>query len=297
MNEYKAPRAEMKELAPGVYAYLQPAAYFTSNAGLIVGKKEAIAVDSLTNKAMVESFIGEIRKVTDNPVRFLINTHVHGDHIYTNHFFTEATVICSSQCREDTKKIPPDSIEAIKQRVTEMSFEGAKITPQDLVFEKTLTFYQDEREVRLVCLGPGHSRSDTFVYLPKEKVVFCGDLMFGGPPLSLMGSVSCHIQNLGILASLDAKTYVPGHGPVLGKEALYASHEYLVLLRDEARKCFDKGIGYEEAAKTIDMSRFKEWSRSGLILANCARAYSEFRGEEPGSQININLTELVRRQE
>ena len=303
MNKgYKAPTAEMKELAFGVYAYLQPIGWFQSNTGLIVGKKEAIVVDSLTNKAMAESFLSAIKKVTDKPVHFLINTHIHGDHTYTNHLFKDALVITSSRCREETKKLSPHEIELYKEAFPEMSFEGAKITPQDMTFEKALTFYQGERDIRLVCLGPGHSQSDTFVYLPKEKIVFCGDLLFVGlPAQTLMGCLSCQIQNLDVLASLDAKTYVPGHGLIAGKEAVYEFREYLVVLRDEARKCFDTGMSYDEAAKKVDLGRFKEWGHPELTLANCARAYSEFRGESPATELNVEeiwpkMVELIRQQ-
>jgi hypothetical protein len=75
MATVKAPASEMKELAPGVYAFLQPhLGWFVSNAGLIVGKKEAIVIDSLTNRNQVEDFLGKIKSVTDKPIRFL---HAH----------------------------------------------------------------------------------------------------------------------------------------------------------------------------------------------------------------------------
>jgi cyclase len=290
METAKAPVTEMKELAPGVYAFLQPhLGWFVSNAGLIVGKKEAIVIDSLTNKSQVEDFLGKIRAVTDKPIRFLINTHIHGDHIYTNHFFKDAIAICSLGAREELNRRDTDELEnRVKPSFPEISFEGAKVTPQDLAFDKTLTIYQDEREIRLVDLGPGHCESDTYVYLPKERIVFCGDLLFSGSPqMLLMGCLSGLIQNLDIIASLDAKIYVPGHGPVGGKELVYAMREYLVVVRDESRKCFDRGMSYDQAAQTIDIGRFKEWGLTELLYVNCARAYSEFRGEPPASPLNI----------
>lgn len=79
---------KMEELADGVYAYIQAkGTWFVSNAGLIIGTQDTIVIDSLSNKEMVQGFIHEIGKVTDKPVKFLINTHSHGDHIWTNHYF------------------------------------------------------------------------------------------------------------------------------------------------------------------------------------------------------------------
>jgi cyclase len=288
MSEYKAPIAEWKELSPGVYAYLQPRGWFQNNAGLIVGAKGAIIVDSLTNKPMVKGFIKKIKEVTDRPIHFLINTHTHGDHIYTNHFFPEATVICSSRAREITKNMDPHEIELMKQFFPDMSFEEARVTPQDMTFEKKLVIFQDDREVQLIDLGPGHSQSDTIVYLPKEKIVFCGDLlMTGSPQQTMSGCIHLLMQNLDFLASLDIKMYVPGHGPISSRDDVYAMREYLVVVREESRKCFDKGMTFVEAAETIDIGKFKNWGFTELLYANCARAYSEFKGEEPAAELNI----------
>jgi cyclase len=290
MNKYRAPEGELKELARGVYAYIQPAAKFTSNAGLIVGKQEAIVVDSLTNKYMVEKFISKIKEVTDKPVRFLINTHWHADHTWTNHFFTEAKSIGTARCRgEIMKLISGDDIQFFKKVYPEniMSFEGAKYTPQDIVFEKTLNLFQDDREIRTIDLGPAHTQSDSIVYLPKEKIVFCGDLVLMGMPQQLLhGYTAGIIQSLDFLSSLDAKLYVMGHGPfTTSKEAIYEMREYVMVVRDEARKCFDKGMSFEEAATTIDIGKFKAWGELQVLFANCARAYSEFRGEPPACDL------------
>jgi cyclase len=288
MSDYKAPAAEMKELCPGVYAYIQPKGWFQNNTGLIVGDKEAIVVDSLTNKSMVENFISKIKTITKKPVRFLINTHMHGDHIYTNHYFPDATVISSSRCREVTKKTDPHEIELMKTLFPQMSFEDARITPQDMTFEKKLTIYHGEREIQIIDLGPGHSPSDVIVYLPKEKLVFCGDLLMNGSPQQTMGgSISLLIQNLDYLASLDVNMYVPGHGPVSKRDALYTMREYLIVIREESRKCFDKGMTWDQAAETIDIGKFKDWGNTELNYPNCARAYSEFRGEELACELPI----------
>ena len=298
MNKYRAPEGELKELARGVYAYIQPAAKFTSNAGLIVGKQEAIVVDSLTNKYMVEKFISKIKEVTDKPVRFLINTHWHADHTWTNHFFPEAKTIATARCRQEIiKLLPSDDVKFFQKIIPEhvMSFEGAKYTLQDIVFENSLSLYQGEREIRIIDLGPAHTQSDSIVYLPKERIVFCGDLVLEGlPPQLLHGNTTGTIKALGFLSCMDAALYVVGHGPPsASKRPIYESREYVEVVRDEARKCFDKGMGLEEAAATIDIGRFKEWGEPQVLYANCARAYSEFRGEPPVSELPKEILEKI----
>src|SRR5512137_1379616 len=95
--------AEFRKLAEDVYAFLQPPLICYSSAGVMIGDREVIVVDSLTNAAMTQSLRAEIRRVTDKPIRFLINTHSHLDHVYTNHLFPEATVISTHRGREQTK--------------------------------------------------------------------------------------------------------------------------------------------------------------------------------------------------
>lgn len=291
MNEFKAPNAEMKELTPDIYVFIQPSTVYVSNAGLIVGKNDAIVIDSLTNKYMVENFIGKIKQVTDRPISLLINTHAHADHILTNHFFVNTKTICTSRCREVTANWT--ITEERKRLFPHMSFEGSKFTPQDITFDKALTIYQDGREIRLIDLGPGHSQSDTIVFLPKEKIVFCGDLLtIGLPPQALWGSVSCWIQNLDIMASLDADIYVPGHGPISGRETVYEYRQLIALIRDEARKCFYKGMSYDEAAQKMDLGRFKESNPSAFLMPNIVRCYCEFRGEQPSSPLPSDVNPL-----
>lgn len=287
-------KTELKEVAPNVYAYIQEnGEWFVNNAGLIVGDKYTVVVDTLANEPRVKRFIDELKKVTDKSARFLINTHGHGDHTWTNHFFPEATTICQTRCREVAQADVRTDNETLSKRYAKLfpkvDFTGAKCTPQDIIFEKELTLYIDpDRPIKAVYAGMSHTNAgDTYVYLPKEKVVFCGDLLFSEPctPFAQMGYIPGLIRALDELATLDADTYVPGHGPVSSKEALYRARDYLVFIYEEARKRFKRGMTLDEAVEDIDLGPYKGWGEMGRIVGNVARAYSEFRGEPPGTPL------------
>src|SRR5512147_2932385 len=94
---------EFRKLTKDVYAFLQPPLIWYSSVGVIIGDRDVIVVDSLTNAAMTQSLLTEIRRVTDKPIRYLINTYSHADHVYTNYLFLEASVISPHRCREETK--------------------------------------------------------------------------------------------------------------------------------------------------------------------------------------------------
>src|SRR5574337_1323912 len=126
---------ELRQLAKGVYAYLQPALVWYSSAGVIIGDRDVIVVDSLTNAEMTRSLQAEILRVTDKPIRFLVNTHSHADHVYTNHLFPEATVISSHRGRERTQanlraQAQHDALFA--KLFPDVDFSGGRYTLQDI---------------------------------------------------------------------------------------------------------------------------------------------------------------------
>jgi cyclase len=208
--------AELRKLAGGVYAYLQPPLVWYSSAGVIVGDRDVIVVDSLTNAAAAQDLRTEIRRVTDKPIRFLINTHWHPDHVFTNHLFPEATVIGSHRTRELTlagQEVQGKHTALFARLFPDVDFSGGRYTPQDMSFSGTLSLYQGQREVRVIELGQGHSESDVVVYLPAEQIVFCGDVFVNGmAPLPGEGHVTQAIANYEAIEALEADLYVAGHG-------------------------------------------------------------------------------------
>ncbi len=297
LEELSNLNAELKEVAAGVYAYFQlPGTWMVSNAGLIVGKEHNVVVDSLVNEAMISDFISEIRRVADKPARFLINTHHHSDHTWTNHFFSKSTVICHRNCREATVEDQAIDPKLYEMMFSHLKFDGAKVTPQGITFEKELILYESPRQIHMVYSGPAHTKGDIFVYLPQDGVVFCGDLLFYNcTPLALMGYISGWIDVLETLSKLDADIYVPGHGPITDSKGVLECKDYLIHIKGEARKFYEAGLNAYEASLEIDLGPWKSWGDSERIVANVERLYSEFRGEEPAAPLDaMNLFTQMR---
>ncbi|MGE5259017.1 MAG: MBL fold metallo-hydrolase [Hyphomicrobiales bacterium] len=163
--------SEFRKLAKDVYAFLQPPLIWYSSAGGVIGDRDVIVIDSLTNAAMTQSLRREIHRVTDRPVRFLINTHSHADHVYTNYLFPEAMVISSHRGREKTEanqNVQAKHDALLPRLFPDVDFTDGRYTIQDLSFSGTLCMYQGEREVRVLELGVGHSESDVVVHLSEE---------------------------------------------------------------------------------------------------------------------------------
>ena len=274
---------EFRKLAKDVYAFLQPPLICYSSAGVIIGDRDVIVVDSLTNAAMAQSLLTEIRRVTDKPIRFLINTHSHFDHVYTNHFFPEATVISTHRGREETKanQKAQDKHDALFAKLfSDVDLRGGRYTLQDVTFSGRLFFYQGEREVRVLELGVGHSESDVAVHLPGEKIVFCGDVFMNGlPPLPGEGHVTQTIDHYKAIEALEGEIYVAGHGNPGTLADVRAQRAQLESQFQHARECFKKGMSYDAALKAFADDTIPLDFQRLIILSS----YWEFTGRRPES--------------
>jgi len=297
-KEYTVPTWEsgVKQLAPNIYAYIQAkATWYWNNAGFIVGNDYVVVVDSLATVGLTQKFRDEIKKITDKPVRYLINTHHHGDHTYGNHVFAGATIIAHDYCRREVIEAGIMDPVLLNTIFPEFDFRGIAATPADITFDKQLTLHMYGREVRLLHFGPGHTVDDIIVYLPAEGIIFAGDFIFlYSTPLGMEGSFAGWLRNLDAMEKLGAQTYVPGHGPVCGAEGLNLCRDYLVFIQGEAKKRFDKGMTVDEAAKDIDLGHFKQWPNHERILLNVERLWREFRGEDPATS-KLDVAEVFLR--
>ena len=135
---------------------------------------------------------------------------------------------------------------------------------------------------------PAHATNDSLVWFPEQATLFCGDLIFnGGTPFLLMGSVTGAIDVLGnVVRPLDARTLVPGHGPVFhDEEPLDETLRYLRFVLDLAHQGRDARVSPLEAAHDINLGRFADWPDAERIVGNLHRAYAELDGTERGGAI------------
>src|SRR5512136_1674143 len=289
---------EFRKLAKDVYAFLQPPLICYSSAGVIIGDRDVIVVDSLTNAAMTQSLLAEIRRETDKPIRFLINTHSHFDHLYTNHLFPEATVISTHRAREETnanRKVQDKHDALFAKLFSDVDLRGGRYTLQDMSFSGSLSFYQREREVRVLELGVGHSESDVVVHLPGEKIVFCGDVFLNAMPcLPGEGHVTQAIAHYKAIEALEADIYVAGHGDPGTLADVRAQQTLLERQFQHAWECFNRGMSYDAALQALAGVGIPLAFQRLTILAS----YWEFTGKrpestDPASQNHMTLLQSI----
>jgi cyclase len=278
----------MIEIGPQIFAYVQASGFDPhgdtgiANSGLIVGAESAVAVDALMVPSMTRKLVAAIKKTTRRPVARLINTHHHLDHTGGNRLFRDATIIATDKCREELAPgFPPlPLIQRFMPRFAK-EFPLLKLALPTVTFRDHLVVHDGDREIRLWHPGTAaHTVGDAAVFLPKERILFAGDLAFHYvTPLAFQGHVGQWIKAANRLLTFDADVIVPGHGPIGTKKDLAYMRDYLVLVRREARKRFDAGMPPEDAAREIKLGAYAFWSDPERILPNVARCYQEFRNE------------------
>lgn len=298
MNHDHRPGGEptVTEVADRVFAYIQPdGSWWINNAGFIVADHHTIAVDACSTDRRTRALIGTIAAHAAVPVTTLINTHHHGDHTNGNYLFEGATIIGHERCREILLAEGSAGITALREAGVFMGPDGAPdwgeavVEPPFVTFTERLKVFAGDIEAQVSYIGtPAHTTNDAVIWLPEQKVLYCGDLLFnGGTPFLLMGSLSGSIESIETLKSFDAEVVVPGHGDVCDLSVADEVRDYLLFIDDLARRAHADGLTPLEAARSADLGRFAELSDSERIVGNLHRAYAELEGLERGGRIDV----------
>jgi glyoxylase-like metal-dependent hydrolase (beta-lactamase superfamily II) len=273
----------MVEVGSNVFAYVQATGETgISNSGLIVGADTGIAIDALMVPSMTRRLLAAIQETTAKRIGQLINTHHHLDHTGGNGAFRGATIIATEKCRDALAPgFPPvPLLQRFMPRFAE-EFPLLEVELPTVTFADRMIIRDGEHEIHLWHPGmTAHTVGDAAVFLPRERVLFAGDIAFHYvTPLAFQGHVGNWIKAADRLLALDADVIVPGHGPVGSKKDLRGMRDYLALVRREARKRYQAGMPAEAAAREIKLGVYAAWREAERILPNVMRCYQEFRNE------------------
>ncbi|MCH0540294.1 MBL fold metallo-hydrolase [Streptomyces sp. MUM 203J] len=277
----------LREVADGVHAYLQPdGGWCLNNAGFVVSDGSSLLVDTAATQARALALKKAVAAVSPTPPRFVVNTHSHGDHTFGNHVFTDHAVVVA---HEETRA----EMDAVGLHLTtlwpEVSWGEVSVALPTVTFRGRLTLHIGTTPVELVPMGPAHTAVDTAVWLPRQRVLFAGDLLLSGAtPFCLMGSISGSLKAVAEMRALRPEVIVAGHGPVAGPELLDTAERYFHWLRDTADKGLAAGLTPLETAREADLGEWDGLLDSERLVPNLHRAYAEARGAAPGAPLDIN---------
>ncbi|AIT80478.1 MBL fold metallo-hydrolase [Novosphingobium pentaromativorans] len=284
------------DIGNGVYGYVQPdGTWGWSNAGLIVSEGQTLLIDTLMSIPLTRDMLDQFRARVAGAAKIdrVLNTHANPDHFFGNEVVADAEIIATEKTRQDMAEFDPAMLRNLKENHARMGVAGEflyetmgrkfdfagvdRVVLPTQVFDRSMTLIVGGKTIELADLGPAHTASDTIAWLPDERVVFTGDLLFNeGHPIMWAGPVENWIAACQHIIDLDPEVVVPGHGPITDTGAVANMKAYFEYIRDEARRRWEAGMDFESAASDIAMTEFRGWSDPERIVANVFSLYRQW---------------------
>jgi quinoprotein relay system zinc metallohydrolase 2 len=257
-------------IAEGVFSYSSIHALMTQanqgaicNLGVIVGDEAVAVVDSGGSMLEADAFIAAIKALTQKPVRYVINTHMHPDHVFGNAAFRDmgAKIVGHHNLPRGLSDRQDFYLKRFRDLMGETAMTGVEIVAPSLLVDDQLTLDLGQRKLELRAWKPAHTDNDLTVFDTKSRTLFGGDLVFTQHVPTLDGSLLGWMRQLDALAAIPAAHIVPGHGPVSADwpQAIEAEREYFDVLARDLRKSIADGQIISEAVKTAAQSERGKW--------------------------------------
>ena len=259
-----------------------------SNAGAVALDNFIVAIDPTMMPWAARAFRQKLERRFDLPVRFLLVTHYHVDHVFGTVPFKDTCIVGSTALtanileRKDTRW-SPEALEQWKQNSPDEDtswIDGVEILVPTLSFEDKLEIRDGDLVIEFYHTG-GHTNCSTYAYVPHERVLFAGDLMFAkGFPYA--GDPTCDpdrwMAAFRDFLALDFETLVPGHGPLVGRDEVEKHLAFFEALRDATKDAIEAGKGHDaiEVPEFYNLGEMTNW----VIQATLERWYAFYGGVE-----------------
>lgn len=279
------------EIAPGIFvaegavALVAPAnGGHIANLGFIVGETGVAVIDTggsfLTGRRMLAS----IREQTDLPIRFVINTHAHPDHMFGNAAFADigATFVAHHRFNAALAQRGPHYLAANLALLGEERFAGTILTPATRGVDTEMILDLGEREIRLLAHATGHTDNDLSIIDDKTGTAFLGDLLFVRHVPALDGSLRGWVKTMKKLRTQEFDRVVPGHGPasIAWPQALAPQMRYLNRLAKDLKASIANGASINEASRQAGLDERDAWDLfDEFNMRNATTGFAELEWE------------------
>ncbi len=293
-QNFKSQHFHIENVSEGVYAAIHSiGGHAICNAGIVDLGEETLIFDTFLSPLAAEDLLKAARNLTENPVKFVVNSHYHNDHIRGNQvFLPEARIISTPKTREMIKENEPKTIEEEKgysQKTLEELRENysteqdsakslgllmwigyyeaiieshpiLRTTLPDSTFNDTLIIKGTQKKVVLISFKNGHTVDDVVMYLPEDKILFTGDLVFiGMHPYLADGSPDTLLQILDTLKKFDIEKIIPGHGDIGGLDDIDNMIHYIKTMQSQVESLIGDGKSPKDLSESDIAEPFNKW--------------------------------------
>jgi cyclase len=275
-QERAPPDVVVKQIAPDLYFLFD---FDGSNCVFLVTDDGVLLIDTRTHPREGRDLLARIRKVTDKPVKWVINSHFHGDHHMGNIVFKElgATFVAQEETARIMARVQPKEMARRIEGFAKRGLDPAevKLVLPDVTFSDRMIIRLGGREVRLFYLGPGQQAGDTFVTFPHARALFTPGA-FGKhsmPNMLFTPSVDNWVKLLNEVAAMDVDTILPAHGDVATRAD---AKELAAMLADEyatVKDAVNRGVPLDQAIATLTFPQYKDWRNYGRLQAEIKALY------------------------
>jgi glyoxylase-like metal-dependent hydrolase (beta-lactamase superfamily II) len=302
MSRSEAEPGSLKQIVPGVWFREGDIANLGHCNNIIIEMKDYLIVVDANFPSGARLAMADAKKVSSKPVKYVFDTHHHGDHAYGNPVWTEAGAITLAHkgVVDEMKRVEPgrwQSTAKTRKDVAELNLPTAE--PPKQTFEKSPYVMDDgSRRVEFHFFGWAHTRGDGFVYLPKEQVLCTGDAVANGPYNALMdANVANWPKVIQQARKLKVAHVLPGHGGAAGPEILSGQENFFLELHKSVKAAIDHGKKLDDIVKmdggkpvstSIQLPQsVKNWVGNGFP-GQVRTTYQEITQNKPAAEVSGN---------
>jgi glyoxylase-like metal-dependent hydrolase (beta-lactamase superfamily II) len=268
------PSNKTREIAEHVYVIPDQRVNLVPNIGIIVGHDGVLVIDTGMGPKNAETVLNEVKKITSERIAYLTVTHFHPEHgMGAQAFPSGTTIIYPMDQKTELREKGTDIIKMFNGFSPEIAdlLKPVKITMPNVTFREEAEVDLGDIPVQLLHWGPAHTRGDEFVFLPKQRILFGGDVVVNRffpimPDSDANGSN--WIGMLERMEKMNAAIVVPGHGEVGDAGLITNMREYLVFVRDRVQQMKSQGSTLTDTEKALEpeiRAKYKDWDNPNWI--------------------------------
>lgn len=265
---------QVTEVAPGLFFQYH---HQESNNAWLVTDDGVLVIDTRQHPRRAQELLASIRKTTDKPIKWVVNTHAHGDHYFGNPVFKRegATFIAHRDTAVMMRTHHGKEMGRRTGYFKQTQFDPAEVrlVLPDVTFDSKMTITLGGRVIELLYLGAGQNPGDTLVYFPKEKVLFSGGPFSKNswPNPQFTPSMTNWVELLRKIAAMDVDKYLGGHGDIGAKQDVLAEAQMLQDFDAGMRDAVKKGMSRDDIIKNVRFEQYKDirnYYRMNLFISS-----------------------------